>query len=73
MLVSDAQKLKPGDVVLVRMRVTRASMPGTMAHARGWIDCENISDTALLRDQAVIVSCSDAVTPADIKAWKERP
>jgi hypothetical protein len=69
MLVADAQKLKPGDVVLVRMRVTRTAAPGTVAHDRGWIDCENISDAALLGDQAVIVSCSDAVTPADIKAW----
>ena len=73
MLVADAQNLKPGDVVFVRMRVTRAVAPGTVAHDRGWINCESISDASILADQDIIVSCSDAVTPADIKAWKEKP
>lgn len=74
MLASDAQNLKPGDVIFVRMRVAAPAVgPDTMGNARGWINVENITDTDFLGSQEIIVSCSDAVTPADLKAWKEKP
>lgn len=71
MLVKDAVNLKVGDVILVAVRVTETSRPGTVAHDRGWIHCEPITDTVLLGSPDLILSCSDAVTSADLAAWKK--
>lgn len=72
MTAGEAARLKPGDVILVRMRVTKAFPAGTMGHARGWVSVENITDAGLL-GYDVVVSGSDVVTPADLKAWKGTP
>lgn len=72
MFADEAAKLKPGDVILVRVVVTEPFKPGSMGHHRGWINCKNVSDTDLLGVQELVVSCADAVTPKDLKALSPR-
>lgn len=64
-----ANALKEGDVILVKVRVGQPMRPGTAGHERGWINCDVGGE--LLSEQTVIVSCDDAVTGADLRTWIE--